>query len=77
MAAEEKPAASKSATWLLVDAIEALTSTGWNQEKRSQVADLIRGYRLEQTGAVVERIQKLIRESGHAALTEKIYTGKY
>lgn len=73
----ETASTGKSATWILVDAIEALTPGGWNQEKRSAVADLIRAYRFEQTGSVVARIQKLIRESGNAVLTEKIYTGKY
>lgn len=67
----------QSPTWALVHVIEALTATGWNQEKRSEVADLLRAYRFEQVGAVVARIQKLVRESGNAALTEKIYTGKY
>jgi hypothetical protein len=67
----------KSATWNLVDQIEALTASGWDQAKRGAVADLIRAYRFEQTSAVVARIQKLVRESGNAALTEKIYTGKY
>ena len=77
MPIEEALPSNKSATWMLVAEIEALTPAGWDQEKRSQVADLIRSYRFEQTGAVVARIQKLIRESGNAALTEKIYTGKY
>jgi len=77
MATETTSSGGKSATWTLVDAIEALTTSGWNQEKRGAVADLIRAYRFEQTGSVVERIQKLIRESGNVALTEKIYTGKY
>lgn len=77
MTVEEAPPSGKSATWKLVDDIEALTVSGWDQEKRSTVADLIRAYRFEQTGAVVARIQKLIRESGNVALTEKIYTGKY
>lgn len=69
--------AGKSPTWILVEAIEALTGNGWTQEKRSEVADLIRAYRFEQTTAVVARIQKLVRESGNTVLTEKIYTGKY
>lgn len=77
MTIEEALPLNKSATWMLVAEIETLTPSGWDQEKRSLVADLIRSYRFEQTGAVVARIQKLIRESGNAALTEKIYTGKY
>lgn len=77
MPIEEALPLTKSATWMLVAEIEALTPAGWDQEKRSRVADLIRSYRFEQTGAVVARIQKLIRESGNASLTEKIYTGKY
>lgn len=67
----------KSATWLLVEAIEALTGNGWNQEKRAEVADLIRAYRFEQTAFVVARIHKLVRETGNTALSEKIYTGKF
>lgn len=77
MAIEEVSPPSKSATWALVAEIEALTAKGWNQEKRSEVADLIKAYRFEQTGAVIARIQKLVRESGNPVLTEKIYTGKY
>lgn len=77
MVTQETPSRGKSETWILVDEIEALTASGWNQEKRSAVADLIRAYRFEQTGAVVARIQKLVRETGNAVLTEKIYTGKY
>lgn len=77
MTTEEILPASKSATWALVAAIEAQTADGWDQEKRSEVADLIKAYRFEQTGAVIARIQKLVRESGNASLTEKIYTGKY
>jgi hypothetical protein len=77
MTSEETPSAGKSATWTLVSEIESLTASGWNQEKRGAVADLIRAYRFEQTGAVVARIQKLVRESGNSVLTEKIYTGKY
>lgn len=67
----------KSATWKLVDDIEALTKGGWTQEKRGEVADLIRAYRHDQTGAVIQRIQKLVRESGAAQLSEKIYFGKF
>jgi hypothetical protein len=67
----------KSATWILVEAIESLTSTGWTQEKRAEVADLIRAYRSDQTGHVVLRIQKLVKESGNKALSEKIYFGKF
>jgi hypothetical protein len=67
----------KSPTWILVEQIEEKTASGWDQGKRGEVADLIRAYRFEQVGAVVARIQKLVRESGNAALTEKIYTGKY
>lgn len=77
MVAEDTSPHGKSATWNLVDQIEAMTESGWSQEKRGAVADLIRAYRFEQTGAVVARIQKLVRESGNAVLTEKIYTGKY
>lgn len=67
----------KSATWSLVDAIEALTGSGWNQEKRGEVADLIRAYRADQTGHVILRIQKMVRETGDKALSEKIYYGKF
>ena len=67
----------KSATWLLVDAIETKTSTGWSQEKRAEVADLIRAYRMEQTGFGVLRIQKRVREAGDQNLSEKIHYGKY
>jgi hypothetical protein len=77
MTPEEPSSSGKSATWKLVDAIEALTGSGWNQEKRGEVADLIRAYRFDQTSAVVARIQKLIRESGNVELSEKVYTGKY
>lgn len=70
-------ASGKSATWALVDAIEALTKAGWDQEKRAEVADLLRAYRFQHTGATVARIQKLVRESGNTVLTEKIYAGKY
>ena len=69
----------KSETWLLVDAIEALTKAGWDQEKRSQVADLIREYRFAQNAFQKERILTVIRETGPAnkELTEKIYMGKF
>lgn len=67
----------KSPTWILVDAIEALTGQGWSQEKRAAVADLIREYRFDQNAFIIERIQKLVRESGNRELSEKIHTGKY
>lgn len=67
----------KSATWKLVDDIEELTKGGWTQGKRGEVADLIRVYRHDQTGSVIQRIQKLARESGATGLSEKIYNGKY
>lgn len=73
----ETAPAGMSATWKLVDDIEVATKKGWNQEKRAEVADLIRAYRQDQTGAVVLRIQKLVRESGNTALSEKIYFGKF
>jgi hypothetical protein len=66
-----------SSTWKLVNDIEALTTAGWTQERRAEVADLIRAYRMEQTSHVVLRIQKLIRESGNQDLSEKIYFGKF
>jgi hypothetical protein len=72
--ADEKP---KSATWILVDEIEKLTNSGWSQEKRAEVADLIRAYRTEQTGHVIMRIQKLARDLGDTKLSEKIYFGKF
>lgn len=77
MATEEAPQPGKSATWILVEAIEKLTAGGWNQEKRSEVADLIRAYRAEQTGHVILRIQTLARELGDTKLSEKIYFGKF
>ena len=67
----------RSATWMLVDAIETLTGQGWTQEKRAEVADLIRAYRADQTGHVILRIQKLIRETGDTSLSEKVHYGKY
>lgn len=54
-----------------------MTSGGWSQEKRGEVADLIRAYRADQTGHVILRIQKLIRETGDKQLSEKIYYGKF
>lgn len=67
----------KSPTWALVDKIEALTGNGWSQERRAEVADLIREHRFEQTHFVVERIQRLVRESGNKELSEKVHLGKY
>ena len=67
----------KSETWRLVDAIEELTKSGWNQEKRSQVADLIREHRFAQNAFQKERILTAIRETGNKELTEKIYMGKF
>jgi hypothetical protein len=77
MAVEEAPQPGKSATWALVDAIEKLTGTGWNQEKRAEAADLIRAYRADQTSHVILRIQRLARELGDTKLSEKIYFGKF
>jgi hypothetical protein len=73
----EVPPVRMSATVQLATAIEMLTESGWTQEKRHEVAEMIRAYRFEQVGAVMARVQKLVRESGSAALSEKIFMGKF
>lgn len=73
---EEAPV-KQSATIQLATGIEMLTTTGWTQEKRHEVAELIRAYRFDQVSSVLARVHKLVRESGNASLTEKIFMGKF
>lgn len=77
MESKNAPVVDNSETWKLVSKIEGLTESGWDQSKRSEVADLIREYRFSQTSFVIARIQKLVRESGNTELSEKVYMGKY
>lgn len=71
------PPVRMSATVQLTTAIEVLVHDGWTQEKRYEVAEMIRSYRFEQVSSVLARIQKLVRESGNAALSEKLFLGKF
>lgn len=73
----EVPPVRMSATVQLATAIEVLVEGGWTQEKRHEIAEMIRAYRFEQVSSVLARIQKLVRESGNAALSEKLYLGKF
>jgi hypothetical protein len=83
MGPTEEPSSQKgapikqSATVQLATDIEMLTGSSWGQEQRYEVAELIRKYRFDAVSAVLSRINKLVRESGDAALSEKIYMGKF
>jgi hypothetical protein len=57
--------------------IEMITSSAWSTDQRYEVAELIRKYRFEQVSAVLARVHALVKESGNAALTEKIYMGRF
>lgn len=66
-----------SETVQLVMDIEMLTASMWTQGQRYEVGEMIRKYRFNQVGSVIVRIQKLVRESGNAELSEKVFMGKY
>lgn len=79
METQEKPAElpRHSETVQLVIDIEMLTGSTWTQSQRHEVAELIRKYRFNQVGSVVLRIQALVRETGNAELSQKVYLHQF
>lgn len=71
------PVPKHSETVQLVIDIEMMTASSWSQGQRYEAAELIRKYRFNQIGSVLARVQKLVRESGNAELSEKVFMGKY
>jgi len=67
----------QSSTVKLAIDIEMITGSAWSTDQRYEVAELIRKYRFEQVSAVLARVHALVKESGNAALTEKIYMGRF
>jgi plasmid stabilization system protein ParE len=64
----------KSSTKDLATDIEKLTGGAWSPKQRAEIEDLIRQYRFVNVSAALERIRKLLRDSGHDDLSEKIFT---
>jgi hypothetical protein len=66
----------KSLTEKLAADIEMLTGACWGRAQRAEICEMIRRYRFEAVSSVLARIQKLVRDSGNAELSEKIFLGK-
>lgn len=73
-------ASNPSATIKLVTDIEILTGSSWTPHIRLEVAELIRKYRFDQVSTALsgamEKVQKLVDDSGNTELSEKIRLGK-
>jgi hypothetical protein len=64
----------KSSTKDLASDIERMTGGAWTPKQRAEIEDLIRQYRFLNVNAALDRIRKLLKDSGHDDLSEKIFT---
>jgi hypothetical protein len=64
----------KSSTKDLASDIERILGACWSPQQRLEIEDLIRQYRFVNVSAAMERIRKLLRDTGHEDLSEKIFT---
>lgn len=64
----------KSSTKDLAGDIERIAGSCWTPKQRAEIEDLIRQYRFLNVSAALERIRKLLKDTGHDDLSEKIFT---
>lgn len=64
----------RSTTKDLASDIERVIGGCWSPKQRSEIEDLIRQYRFINVSEALERIRKLLKDTGHNDLSEKIFT---